>query len=370
MSSQNGSVRFPGLLTAAVLAAVAAGAYLLSVPATPTAFAAAEGVQLPENWKPFKTISEYNLFADPASQTPADGVLPFELTTPLFSDYSTKYRFIWMPDGQAAKYHDTEVFDFPVGTLIAKTFAFVDDLRDPSLGQTIVETRILMNSPEGWVVSVYIWNDEQTEADLKIAGGRREVSWTHYDGSTKNLNYIIPNVNQCKGCHIVGEAIEPIGPKGMSLNEDYPYADGVANQLARWTEAGFLSGAPDDAPVLPTWDDPETGSVTERARAYLEVNCAHCHRPEGPANTSGLDLRYVQEDPYAWGVHRTPVAAGRGAGDRKFDIVPGKPDESILLYRLESTEPGIMMPELPRLMVHDEGVALIREWIAGLEPAA
>lgn len=349
---------------------VALGAYLLTAPLIPEVAAAETGVRLPEDWKPFKNISEYGIFEDPAAQVPVQGVLPFELTTPLFSDYSTKYRFVWMPDGQAAAYHDEEVFDFPVGTLLIKTFGYVDDLRDPSLGQTIIETRMLMNSPDGWVVSVYVWNDEQTDAVLKIAGGRREVSWTHSDGSTKNLNYIIPNVNQCKGCHIVGEGIMPIGPKGMSLNKSYPYPGGEANQLDRWTAEGYLTGVQDDAPVLPTWDDPETGTVTERARAYLEVNCAHCHRPEGPANTSGLDLRYVQDDPYAWGVGRTPVAAGRGAGDRDFDIVPGKPDESILLYRLESTEPGIMMPELPRLMVHEEAVELIREWIEGLEPPA
>ncbi len=357
-------------ISAAVLIGIAVGAYCWASPPMPKALAAETGVQLPADWKPFKRISEYGLFKDPAAQIPAEGVLPYDLNTTLFSDYSTKYRFVWMPDGETAAYRGEESFDFPVGAMLIKTFGYVDDLRDPSLGQTIVETRILMNTPDGWAVSVYIWNEEQTEADLKIAGGRREMTWTHTDGSTKNLNYIIPNVNQCKGCHIVGEAIEPIGPKGMHLNRSFPYSDGAENQLQRWTDAGYLTGVPDDAPALPVWDDPETGTEAERARAYLEVNCAHCHRPEGPANTTGLDLRYVQDDPYAWGVGRTPVAAGRGAGDRKFDIVPGKPDESILLFRLESTEPGIMMPELPRLMVHEEAVELLRAWIEGLEEPA
>jgi len=358
------------MMSAAVLLSVAVATYFLAAPSMPMALAAEAGVQLPDNWKPFKQISEYGLFADPAAQVPAEGVLPYDLTTPLFSDYSTKYRFVWMPEGEAATYKGEESFVFPVGTLLAKTFGYVDDLRDPSLGQTIIETRILMKSPEGWVVSVYIWNEDQTDAKLKVAGGRRDVTWTHTDGSTKNLSYIIPNVNQCKGCHIVGEAIKPVGPKGMLLNKSYPYHDGAANQLQRWASEGYLTDVPDDAPAVPVWDDPETGTEAERARAYLEVNCAHCHRPEGPANTTGLDLRYGQEDPYAWGVGRTPVAAGRGAGDRLFDIVPGKPDESILLFRLESTEPGIMMPELPRLMVHEEAVELIRAWIEGLEEPA
>jgi len=370
IKKQRVTAQWSAVTLAVVLVAVAIGTYFLAAPTMSPVLAAEAGIQLPEDWKPFKQISEYGLFEDPAAQVPADGVLPYDLTTPLFSDYSTKYRFVWMPEGEAATYRGEESFVFPVGALLVKTFGYVDDLRDPSIGQTIIETRILMKSPEGWVVSVYIWNEDQTDADLKIAGGRREVSWTHTDGSTKNLNYIIPNVNQCKGCHIVGEGIMPIGPKGMILNKSYAYTDGPANQLARWAADGYLTGVPDDAPALPAWDDPESGTQEERARAYLEVNCAHCHRPEGPANTTGLDLRYVQDDPYAWGVGRTPVAAGRGSGDRLIDIVPGKPDESILLYRLESTEPGIMMPELPRLMVHEEAVELIRAWIEGLEEPA
>ena len=96
------------------------------------------------------------------------------------------------------------------------------------------------------------------------------------------------------------------------------------------------------------------------------MNCAHCHNPDGPARTSGLDLRYTQDDPSKVGFWKTPVAAGRGSGGRLFDIVPGKPDESILMYRLESMEPGIMMPELGRRLVDTAGVSLVREWIAKL----
>jgi hypothetical protein len=77
-------------------------------------------------------------------------------------------------------------------------------------------------------------------------------------------------------------------------------------------------------------------------------------------------LRYTQDDPGKVGRWKTPVAAGRGSGGRLFDIVPGKPDESILMYRLESTEPGIMMPELGRRLTDAAGVALVREWIGNL----
>ncbi|GMV99874.1 MAG: hypothetical protein AMXMBFR84_10130 [Candidatus Hydrogenedentota bacterium] len=323
-------------------------------------------VRVPLEGKPFKKLSEYGFFAgDGSAQQPNEGVLPYDLTTPLFSDYSTKFRFVWMPTGSSATYSAEDPFTFPVGSVLIKTFGFEHDLRDPSQGRRLIETRLLVHRPEGWTPYIYIWNEEQTDADLKVAGGRRMVEWTHFDGGKRSLNYVIPNLNQCKGCHISGETIIPIGPKGRNLNRDYAYANGVENQLLRWAEAGYLTGSPEpkQADALPVWDDPTTGTLAERARAYLDVNCAHCHSPKGPANTTGVDLRFQQLDPHKWGVEKVPVAAGRGSGDRRFGIVPGKPDESIMIYRLESTEPGIMMPELPRLTVHEEGAALLRQWI-------
>jgi mono/diheme cytochrome c family protein len=107
--------------------------------------------------------------------------------------------------------------------------------------------------------------------------------------------------------------------------------------------------------------------LDERARAYLEINCAHCHNPKGPAYTSGLDLASVQHDPLRYGVFKTPVAAGRGSAGDLYAVVPGKPDESFLLHRMESTDPGKMMPAVGRLMIHDEGIALIREWIREMQ---
>jgi hypothetical protein len=100
-----------------------------------------------------------------------------------------------------------------------------------------------------------------------------------------------------------------------------------------------------------------------RARIWLDINCAHCHRPEGPASTSGLNLSIHENNPSAWGVQKSPVAAGRGSGGHQFDIVPGHPENSILVYRMESTDPGEMMPEVGRKVVSQEGLALVKEWI-------
>src|SRR5262249_13398902 len=113
-------------------------------------------------------------------------------------------------------------------------------------------------------------------------------------------------------------------------------------------------------------NDLSTGTTDQRARAYLEINCAHCHNPGGPARTSGLDLRAAQTDPSRLGVWKTPVAVGRGSGGRSYDIVPGEPDASILAHRSGSTELGVMMPDVGRRLVDEEGLTLVRAWIAGL----
>lgn len=319
--------------------------------------------------EPCERLSSYGFFADAAAQVPAEGVLPYDVNTPLFSDYAAKHRFVWMPPGAAARYRDEGALEFPVGAVLIKTFGYLADLRDPGSPEHLIETRLLVRGEDGWEGLVYQWDEAQTEAVLAAAGGRADVSWIHHDGSERQIEYLVPNVNQCKNCHENAKAVLPIGPKAAHLNRDHAYEDGVANQLSRWSEVGYLEGAPApaEAPRTPVWNDPETGDVAARARAWLDVNCAHCHNPEGPARTSGLDLRQTQEQPFAFGVCKGPVAAGDGSGGRQYGIVPGDPDASILVYRIESNEPDVRMPELLRQTVDEEGVALVREWIAGME---
>jgi uncharacterized repeat protein (TIGR03806 family) len=319
--------------------------------------------------EPFEKLSQYGLFVgNGATQEPVEGVIPYDLNSPLFSDYAAKDRFIRVPPGTHAVYSEQGPFDFPVGTVIAKTFSYPRDLRDPARGRRLIETRILKREPAGWATLPYIWNRAQTEATLDVAGDTVDVSWIHTDGRRRTNNYIIPNANQCKGCHDQGQGSVPIGPKARHLNRDFTYADGTENQLDHWGRLGILEGAPPapSAPRLAVWDDPKTGSLDDRARAWLEINCAHCHSPDGPAKSSGLDLRASQRNPVSFGVNKTPVAAGHGSGGFDFDIVPGQPDRSILAFRIASTHPGVMMPELGKRLVHEEGVALIRAWIAAM----
>ena len=272
-------------------------------------------------------LSDFHFFTAAA---PNAGVQPYALNTPLFSDYAEKDRYLYLPPGTQARFSGDGLPDLPVGAALIKTFHY---------GATRVETRVLLHRASGWVALPYVWQGD--DAVLKRAGTRVALT---VEGQA--IDYAVPNVNQCKECHTLGDAMTPIGPKARNLS---PGMLGVAADGVR----------------LPKWGD-TTVPVALRARAYLDVNCGHCHNPKGAASNSGLNLTWETTDPTALGIGKHPVAAGRGSGGLEVAIAPGHPERSIMLYRLKSVEPGVAMPELGRATVHKEGVALLENWIAGM----
>jgi len=334
-------------------------------------------------------LSEWHLLLRQGGRlTLNERVVPYDLNTPLFSDYAHKLRTVYLPPGTAARYSATETFDFPVGTIITKTFYYPRAGAAPAVARTydqsrdfsgaglslsnvrLIETRVLVRRSEGWVALPYVWNAGQTDAELARTGDELPLELVGADGGREAFTYVVPNENQCAGCHVTDlktKSIAPIGPKARHLNRDYAYPDGKANQLAYLTRIGYLSGAPDGAhaPRNTNWLD-ASQPLDARARAYLDINCGHCHNPTGPANTTSLGLDAQTAADRHLGLCKPPVAAGRGTGDHLFDIVPGRPDDSILPFRMASREPGVMMPEQGRNTVHREGLDLIRAWIAAM----
>jgi uncharacterized repeat protein (TIGR03806 family) len=319
-----------------------------------------------------KKLSEYGFFSGALKELkPVKGVIPYDLNTPLFSDYAHKSRFFKLPEGTSVAYREKEVLDFPVGTYIIKNFYYFhddpDSYRDQGKkGKKIIETRLLLREPDGWkTLPSYIWNDEQTEAFLTVEGGTKNVSWINEAGKKMELAYSIPSQTLCKSCHVRNNRLTPIGPKVRQLNRSFAFESGTKNQLAHYAALGILTDLPpmSDIPKTPVWNDPASGSLHRRALAYLDINCAHCHNPDGPGNTSALHLSEFETNEFNLGINKNPVAAGKGTGGRPYDIVKGEPDQSILVYRMESTNPGEMMPEVARKLVHREGIALIKEWI-------
>jgi len=319
------------------------------------------------------------------------GVLPYDLNTPLFSDYALKLRGVWMPAGTAATYREEAEFEFPVGTILSKTFHYervggartgtgapldvvkadresrLDANGRLDLGRyVLVETRLLVRYEDGWRGFPYVWNDAQDEAYLELAGDVRNV---RFGGEDESFVYVVPDVNQCGGCHKpdhTAAELRPLGPRAWQLNREYGYPGGSRPQLAHWVDSGILDGVPASPPGGVRWAAPGDATLAERAAAYFDANCAHCHNARGPADTSGLDLAIDAPVDRRYGICKPPVAVGRGSGDRPYDIYPGRPDDSILLYRMAHTDPAIAMPELGRSTVHREGVELIRDWIAAL----
>lgn len=312
-------------------------------------------------------------------------VLPYDLDSALFTDYAHKLRTVWMPEGASARYQADEALDFPVGTIISKTFYYPRGEGDTvlrsddagaeadgglTLGKVrLVETRLLVRRESGWIALPYVWNAEQSEARLMRTGDLVPLTLADKDGRRQQIEYMVPDENQCAGCHGVdlkSKQIFPIGPKARHLNHDVAYAGGKANQLQHWQEVGYLGEVPaGELPRNLAWNDAQA-PLEARARSYLDINCGHCHSQKGAARTSGMWLDSNTHDPLRVGRCKLPIAAGQGTGNRAWDIVPGKPDDSILTYRMESTDPGVMMPELGRSLVHEEGVELIRQWIAAM----
>jgi uncharacterized repeat protein (TIGR03806 family) len=295
-----------------------------------------------------------------------------------------------MPAGVSTRYADETVFDFPVGTVITKTFyypqaasdvaeevartdtsgAFFDGARLPLDGVKLIETRVLVLRADGWEALSYRWNNEQTDAILLKTGDILPLTLVSADGGKEPFNYIVPNVNQCASCHATNSntrEIWPIGPKARHLNRDFAYPHGSENQLAYLQTAGYLVGAPglEAAPKNAAWGDANAG-IEALARSYLDINCSHCHSPVGPADTSGLYLEPHTIGPNL-GLCKLPIAAGAGAGNLSWGIKPGDPEGSILWYRMNNAKPDEMMPEIGRSTIHEEGVALIAAWISALE---
>lgn len=342
-------------------------------------------VQLFPSGDPPERLSEWGILIASRDQLMLnDNVIPYELNSPLFSDYALKLRTVWLPKGAAATFKADRELDFPVGTIITKTFHYrkADDWRSdkPSViyaaqevpanstppldlaQHLLLETRLLVRYADGWQAFPYVWNAAQTDATLEIAGDWHQLT-LHKDGESQPVDYVVPDVNQCGGCHTpdhsAGE-LRPLGPKAWQLNRPFGWWQNADSQLANWRSRGMLQAAP-ELPKAPP------GSLERQARAYLDANCAHCHNPKGAADTSALHLNIDAPLDRKFGICKSPVAVGRGSGDHRYDIYPGRPAESIMVFRMRHSDPAIAMPELGRAIVHTEGVALVSAWIAALQ---
>lgn len=315
------------------------------------------------------SLSELGLFVGELKKLqPADGVVPYTVVSPLFSDFAGKERFIVLPDGESIAFTDGEDWTWPEGTTVVKNFFFDLDRRDPDEGEfSIIETRLLELGPDGWEGSTYVWNEEQTDAYPLVEGDRITIEFTDENGDASEQEYEIPNLDHCASCHGRDDELHLLGPFTHQLNYDVQRDGATVNQLSWMEEQGMFDQALPPPADLPAMVDPYGGGDLElRARSYLHANCSHCHRAGGGAGVSGLSFPFWEDRNLHLGICKIPAAAGAGTGGHSYDIVPGAPDDSIAVFRIESLDPDIKMPELPTRLLNPDGIQLIREWISAM----
>ncbi len=145
-------------------------------------------------------------------------VYEYELATPLFTDYSYKLRSISLPKGAKMTYNGSGLLGFPDGTIITKTFYYLNDERNPSAGRKLIETRLLIKKNGIWEMGNYLWNAAQDDAELSLSGPTILVDWIDKTGANKSVNYQVPIMLNCIQCHDKNGATIPIGPKARNLN--------------------------------------------------------------------------------------------------------------------------------------------------------
>lgn len=269
----------------------------------------------------------------------------YELATPLYTDYSYKLRSISLPKDAKMNYDGEGLLDFPDNTIITKTFYYLNDERNPSAGKNRIETRILIKKNGLWEMGNYLWNATQDDALLSLDGPTIPVSWIDTTGASRNINYQVPFMLNCIQCHTSNGVNKPIGPKARNLN----FVHDGSNSLQSFIDKGLLLGAPSISEIekLPVWSD-VSFTLSERARAYMEVNCAHCHQPGG--------------------LHDASVT---GRPDFRYETAYN--DTSIETLKVDirnrvNTSPafGPSMPLIGVTILHAEGVQLIKDYIDSL----
>ena len=313
---------------------------------------------------PYQRLSEYNFFEDDLKDlNPVYGVLPYDLNSTLFSDYAKKKRFVWMPDDVSAEYvNDYASFNFPVGSVLIKNFYYENV--QPENATKILESRLMIKKESEWEFATYVWNEDQTEANLTSDGSFVALDWIQ-DGSNQSVNYRIPSRAECFTCHNKFGTPVPIGPKPQNINRNYNYSDGSQNQLQKWIDQGYLNdNLPSSIITTVDWKD-ESESLELRARSYIDINCAHCHSEES----------YCEYRPMRFAFNESGSTENMGIcvepdtninDDLTHIIAPNSPEESVAYFRISSIEEEYRMPLLGRTLQHRDGVLLIEQYINSL----
>jgi uncharacterized repeat protein (TIGR03806 family) len=311
-----------------------------------------------------RLLSQTGAFKDVRTLTPADALIPYDIVVPFWSDGAEKLRWISVPAGSAIKFSPTGEWTFPPGTVFVKTFMFATNEQAPNSLRRL-ETRLLVCDADGGVYgAVYKWRADNSDADLLETNLAETISIQTATGA-RTQPWYYPSRADCLTCHTTN-AGQVLGVKARQLNRTFTYPSGVAeNELFAWSRLGLFNTNLSDTdiktiPTLARLDDPAR-SLEDRARSYLDANCANCHRPNG--TVAYFDARY--DTPLA----KQNLVDGPVLIDQRIDgarvIAPNDIWRSILYMRANTTE-AFKMPPLARNTIDVHGMALLRQWIESL----
>jgi uncharacterized repeat protein (TIGR03806 family) len=316
-----------------------------------------------------RLLSETGLFTDLKTLEPAPGLNPYEIINPLWSDRAAKRRWIGLPANQKITGDIGGQWKFPVGTVLVKHFELpLDETAANSLRR--LETRVMVCDANGAAYgATYRWNADQTDAALVNESQTAEIEYRDEHGAAQKQTWLYPGRFECMTCHNKPTGYV-IGFNSKQLNRAITLSDKSGNQMLRFANAGMFAPSCTEQqlsqmPRLAAMDD-ASASVEDRARSYLDANCAQCHRPghvfgawdarfETPLASQGIvnGLAYM---------HKTDSADAR-------IVRPGNPQESFLAIRLGSAEHFKKMPPLGRNLVDQKALALVTQWITSLPPS-
>lgn len=335
--------------------------------------------------QPFpRKLSQTGLFADTRKMTPAAGLIPYSVNSPLWSDGASKERYIGLPGDSQIEFETVTypqpapgsypAWRFPHDTVLVKTFFLEMEKGNPKSRRRL-ETRILHHKlmpgtdeygAQFWRGYTYVWNDEQTDATLLGKDGQNRTFRIKDDsapGGQRMQTWRFPSRAECTLCHTMA-ARYALGVQTLQMNRAHDYGGGVVkNQIQTLADLGVFKTRPKKSPrQMPRLVDfsDTKAAVNLRARAYLDANCSHCHRKWGGGNAefqllATLPLKET-------GTLDVAPQQGRFQLKSPHLLVPGQPERSMILKRMTLQGLG-RMPHVASNVVHDEAVALIRRWI-------
>ena len=337
-----------------------------------------------------RKLSDTGLFESVADHRPSPGVLPFLINAQQWADGATAERFVAVPGKGSIELFPqpistpgsmfNRVMSFPGDTVFAKALSLELTTGDEASRRRI-ETQVLHFDGREFRAYTYAWNDDQTDAALVAADGdESELTVTDPDapGGKRTLRWSFASRAQCLQCHNPW-AHHTLAFNILQLNRDHDYGGVRRNQLAALRELGILVPAEQPAEKRkaqrdwfisqPALTNPHDASadLAARARSYLHVNCAHCHR-FGGGGSAKLELKVDQRLDDTKVINDPPTQGSFGIADAAI-VKPGNPYRSLLYYRMAKTGTG-HMPHLGAESVDQPGLTLIYKWIRSMSPDA